>query len=187
MEDQQANASAVVERIGRPPGLLAKSIAEASAEVIGETGAKRAVIYLRVSSKMQLETDFDAEGFSLPAQRHACIRKAATMGAEVVAEFVEKGESGTSTKRRRALAALLERVGEGDIDYVIVHKVDRLARSRADDVAIAEAIRGSGATLVSVSENIDFSLAEMVDGLFTGTSVGRIPRCSGNFLGAIFP
>jgi site-specific DNA recombinase len=73
----------------------------------------------------------------------------------VVEEFVEAGESGTSTKRRNALAELLERVTEGDIDYVIVHKVDRLARRRADDVAIAEAIRGSGARLVSVSENID--------------------------------
>jgi site-specific DNA recombinase len=38
---------------------------------------------------------------------------------------------------------------------VIVHKVDRLARNRADDVAITIAIRKSGATLVSCSENID--------------------------------
>ena len=50
---------------------------------------------------------------------------------------------------------MLARLAEGDVQYVIVHKVDRLARNRADDVAIVMAIRQSGATLVSVSENID--------------------------------
>ncbi len=53
------------------------------------------------------------------------------------------------------MSALLGRVSQGDIDYVIVHKVDRLARRRADDIAILEAIRATGAQLVSVSENID--------------------------------
>ena len=41
------------------------------------------------------------------------------------------------------------------VHYVIVHKVDRLARNRADDIAITMEIKNSGATLVSCSENID--------------------------------
>ncbi len=41
------------------------------------------------------------------------------------------------------------------MDYVIVHKVDRLARSRFDDVTINVALQAAGAKLVSVSENID--------------------------------
>lgn len=41
------------------------------------------------------------------------------------------------------------------VQFVIVHKVDRLARNRADDVVITMAIEKSGATLVSCSENID--------------------------------
>lgn len=41
------------------------------------------------------------------------------------------------------------------IDYVVVHKIDRLARDRADDVAIMLAIRQAGAVLVSVAEQID--------------------------------
>jgi site-specific DNA recombinase len=146
--------------IGQRPGkktgrLMARAIAEASAEMIGSRTSMQAVIYLRVSSKAQVNTDYDSEGFSLPAQRDACTRKARSLGAAVVGEFVEAGESGTSTKRRKALSGLLTRVAEGDIDYVIVHKVDRLARRRVDDVAITEAIRGSGARLISVSENID--------------------------------
>ncbi len=42
-----------------------------------------------------------------------------------------------------------------DIDFVIVHKLDRLARNRLDDVSITMAIQRAGATLVSCSENID--------------------------------
>jgi site-specific DNA recombinase len=117
--------------------------------------SKQALIYLRVSSASQLGGDYDRDGFSLPAQREACERKAASLDAEVAGEFVERGESGKHTARRSALANLLERVKAGGIDYVIVHKLDRLARNRADDVTIVAQIRASGAQLVSVSENID--------------------------------
>jgi DNA invertase Pin-like site-specific DNA recombinase len=37
----------------------------------------------------------------------------------------------------------------------VVHKVDRLARSRADDVEISLALKAAGTTLVSCTENID--------------------------------
>ena len=115
---------------------------------------RRAVSYLRVSSAAQAETDFDQEGFSLPAQREACERRASVLGAELVEEFMDRGISATST-RRPGLQAMLARLVEGGIDYVIVHKVDRLARNRADDVAIVMAIREAGAQLVSTSENVD--------------------------------
>src|SRR5207248_1990679 len=59
------------------------------------------------------------------------------------------------TANRRGLRALLARLAEGGVDYVIVHKVERLARNRADDVAIAMQIKSAGAQLVSVTENID--------------------------------
>ena len=42
-----------------------------------------------------------------------------------------------------------------DVDYVIVHKLDRLARNRADDVEINRAFDEAGVRLVSTSENID--------------------------------
>ncbi len=41
------------------------------------------------------------------------------------------------------------------VDYVIVHKVDRLARNRQDDIEITVAIRTAGCKLVSCTENID--------------------------------
>lgn len=113
-----------------------------------------AVIYLRVSTKDQATRGNEAEGFSIPAQRDACERKAVTLGATVVQEFVDAGESARSADRPE-LQRMLAYLASNPTTYVIVHKVDRLARSRADDVQITLAIQAAGSTLVSVTENID--------------------------------
>src|SRR2546423_96019 len=119
------------------------------------TRSKRAIIYLRVSTNDQVKTDYDADGFSIRAQREACERKAADMGAVVIEEFVDRGESAKSADRPELQRMLAYLRAEGGIDLVIVHKVDRLARSREDDMAIVVAIRRAGAQLVSATENID--------------------------------
>ena len=118
------------------------------------TEMAQAVIYLRVSTKEQAEKGGEAEGYSIPAQREACKRKVAALGAVLVEEFVDRGESARSA-RRPELQRMLAYVKENPVAYVIVHKVDRLARNRADDVEINLALKAAGATLVSVSENID--------------------------------
>ena len=116
---------------------------------------KRAASYLRVSTAAQARRNREPEGYSIPAQREACARKAAELGLQVVEEYVDRGESAKTTDRP-ALRALLERVKrERDLDYVIVHKVDRLARNRYDDATISYALHRAGVTLASVSENID--------------------------------
>jgi site-specific DNA recombinase len=113
-----------------------------------------AVIYLRVSTKEQAEMGGEAEGFSIPAQRAACLRKAESLGAVVDEEFVDRGES-AKTAQRPELLRMLRYLQEHPKRFVIVHKVDRLARNRADDIAISMEIQKSGAQLVSCSENID--------------------------------
>ena len=73
----------------------------------------------------------------------------------MVKEFADRGESARSANRpelQKMLAYLKE---DGGIDYVIVHKLDRLARNRADDVEINRAFEEAGVRLVSTSENID--------------------------------
>ena len=117
---------------------------------------KRAVTYLRVSTSEQANKGGQSEGFSIPAQRDANKKKAQSLGAVVAKEFVERGVSGTSTNRP-ALKAMLRYLEEeqGNIDYIIVHKIDRLARNRADDVAINAKFDEFGVRLVSTSENID--------------------------------
>ena len=113
-----------------------------------------AVLYLRVSTKEQAERGGESEGFSIPAQREACTRKALDLGLTVAAEFIDAGESARSADRPE-LQRMLTYLVENPTSAVIVHKVDRLARNRADDVQITLAIQSSGAKLVSVTENID--------------------------------
>ncbi len=132
----------------------------ASTEVAADQ-PKHAVIYLRVSTSRQATRNGEAEGYSIPAQRDACTRKVADLGAEVVREFVDAGASARSADRD-GLQALLAYVGDGGVDYVVVHKLDRLARDRADDVMILAKIQTAGATLVSVTEQIDDTPAGML-------------------------
>ena len=113
-----------------------------------------AVSYLRVSTKEQAEKGGTDEGYSIPAQREANRRKAAQLGATVIEEFVDAGESARKADRPE-LMRMIQYVTEHQVNYCIVHKVDRLARNRADDVTIHLALRDAGVMLVSASENID--------------------------------
>src|SRR6185437_3681652 len=92
---------------------------------------------------------------SIQAQRDYCRRKAADLHATVVDEFIDRGKS-ARTADRAELQRLLRRVKEdSDIRYVIVHKIDRLARSREDDVQLGLLFAKYGVKLVSATENID--------------------------------
>ena len=115
----------------------------------------RAVIYLRVSTLEQAATDYGDDGYSLQAQGEACRRTAERLGADVLEEYVDRGKSARNADRPQ-LQAMLKRIGElKDVDLVIVHKVDRLARNRADDIQIVLALKKAGASLISATENID--------------------------------
>ena len=113
-----------------------------------------AISYLRVSTKEQAQKGGQDEGFSIPAQRQANAHKAEGIGARIVAEFVDAGESAKSADRPE-LQRMIAYVKAHRVAYCIVHKVDRLARNRADDVSIHLALQAAGVTLVSATENID--------------------------------
>jgi site-specific DNA recombinase len=116
---------------------------------------KRAIVYLRVSTLGQASTNRDGEAFSIAAQREACVRRIEDLGAAFVGEYIDAGESARSADRPQLQAMLARLASARDIDYVVVHKLDRLARDRGDDVQITLAIRKAGARLVSVAESID--------------------------------
>src|SRR5665647_1382466 len=82
-----------------------------------EDGSTRAVIYLRVSTKEQAEMGGEAEGFSIPAQRAACIRKAEGLGSSVEEEFVDRGES-AKTANRPELMNMLSYLRKHATQYV---------------------------------------------------------------------
>ena len=126
----------------------------------------RAVIYLRVSTCEQVEKGEGEEGFSIPAQREACVRHVGAQGWELVDEYVDRGESARSADRP-ALQQMLQRIAEqSDVDAVVVHKVDRLARNLEDHVAIRALFRRRNVALVSVSENLEETASgRLVEGI----------------------
>ena len=112
---------------------------------------KRALVYLRVSTKEQ------AEGFSLDAQREACVRYVDDHGWLLADVYSDRGES-ARTAKRPMFQALLQRVAEDpSVSFVVVHKLDRLARNVEDHVVIKAHMRRHGVALVSVSEGVDES------------------------------
>ena len=120
-------------------------------------GKAQAVAMERVSTSAQANTSRDEDGYSIQAQREACEYKAEQVGAIIVRHFVDRGKS-ARTMDRPALQEMLTYITENpDIQYVIVHKLDRLARNRADDVALNLLFAKLGVRLVSATENIDDS------------------------------
>ena len=120
-------------------------------------GQRYGVAYFRVSTLDQANTSYDEDGFSIQAQRDYCQRKAAELGVQLVDEYVDRGKS-ARTADRPALQAMLARIKDDtDIQYVLIHKLDRLARNRQDDVQINLVLAKNGVRLVSCTENIDDS------------------------------
>ena len=114
-----------------------------------------AVSYLRVSTRDQARRGGgDDEGFSIPAQRDANRRKAASLGSDYY-QGVCRSRRICRSANRPELQGMLEYLADHDVDYVIVHKLDRLARSRADDVEITKALDEFNVRLVSTTESID--------------------------------
>ena len=75
----------------------------------------RAIIYVRVSTTEQAETDIDG-GYSLPLQLRECRKKATELNAVVVGEYQDAGASARSTNRPQLQAALARIEAQGDVD-----------------------------------------------------------------------
>ncbi len=117
-----------------------------------------AVSYLRVSSLGQVETDFDPEGISLPAQRKAITARAKELGAVIVNEFIDPGKSAKSIEHRDAFREMIAYLkANPNIRYVIVYALSRFARNRYDDAIMMMTLEKLGVTLVSATENLDES------------------------------
>ncbi|MGL5862522.1 MAG: recombinase family protein, partial [Phycicoccus sp.] len=116
-----------------------------------------AVSYLRVSSVGQVETDYNPEGISLPAQRAAITARAKELGATIIEEFTDAGKSAKSIEHRdsfRDMIAYLK--ANPNIRYVIVYALSRFARNRYDDAIMMMTLDKLNVTLISTTEkNLD--------------------------------
>jgi len=124
-----------------------------------DTGSN-AVSYLRVSSLGQVETDFDPEGISLPAQRKAIIARAKELDAVIVNEFTDPGKSAKSIEHRAAFREMIAYLkANRNVRYVIVYALSRFARNRYDAIMMMT-LEKLGVKLISTTEkNLDESPA----------------------------
>jgi DNA invertase Pin-like site-specific DNA recombinase len=122
----------------------------------------RCAIYTRKSSEEGLEQDFN----SLDAQHAACSAYIASQASEgwtlLNTRYDDGGISG-GTLERPGLKKLLSDIASGQVDIVVVYKVDRLTRSLLDFSKLVEAFDGAGVSFVSVTQSFN-----------TTTSMGRL-------------
>jgi site-specific DNA recombinase len=127
----------------------------------------RAVLYLRVSTPGQVNTDYDPEGISIPAQREAGRRKADSLNADVVREFVEPGRTATNIDKRPAFQEMIAWVkAQKNIDYVIVYHFNRVFRNSVDAGITKRDLKKIGtrvvSTVIDMGDNPESALVESI-------------------------
>ena len=111
----------------------------------------RCAIYTRKSTDEGLEQNFN----SLDAQRAACeayIQSQAGEGWECLPQVYDDGGWSGGNMERPALKRLLAEISKGQVDIVVVYKVDRLTRSLTDFARIVETFDNNEASFVSVTQ-----------------------------------
>ena len=111
----------------------------------------RCAIYTRKSTDEGLEQNFN----SLDAQRAACeayILSQAGEGWECLPALYDDGGWSGGNMERPALKRLLDEISKGQVDIVVVYKVDRLTRSLTDFARIVETFDNNKASFVSVTQ-----------------------------------
>ena len=111
----------------------------------------RCAIYTRKSSDEGLDQAFN----SLDAQREAgeaYVKSQASEGWKLNATRYDDGGFSGGSMERPALRRLLGDVDAGEIDVVVVYKIDRLTRSLADFARIVETFDARSVSFVSVTQ-----------------------------------
>ena len=113
-----------------------------------EVPTVRCAIYTRKSTEEGLEQEFN----SLDAQREsgeAFIASQRHDGWECVPERYDDGGFTGGNMDRPGLAKLLSDIEAGEIDVVVVYKIDRLTRSLTDFARIVEIFEKADVSFVS--------------------------------------
>lgn len=120
-------------------------------ESINSSEKSRVVIYIRVSTKEQVD-----EGNSLVTQERICRQYADKQGWDVVKVFSDRGES-AKTADRAELQAMLAYCNEkkNRIQFALVYKVDRVARNTDDYSYIRLSLKKARVDLRSATEVLE--------------------------------
>lgn len=128
----------------------------------GALSRVRCAIYTRKSTEEGLEQDFN----TLDAQRESCkayIASQKNQGWTPVPEHFDDGGFTGANMERPALKRLLAKVEAGEVDCIVVYKIDRLTRSLLDFSRMIEILERHGATFVAVTQQFNST-----------TSLGRL-------------
>jgi len=126
------------------------------------TKAIRCAIYTRKSTEHGLELEFN----SLDAQREACeayVKSQANEGWKTLLQRYDDPAYSGGSLDRPALQQLLKDIDAGQIDIVVVYKIDRLTRSLIDFAKLVEAFDAKSISFVAVTQQFN-----------TTTSMGRL-------------
>ena len=122
----------------------------------------RCAIYTRKSCEEGLEQEFN----SLDAQREACesyIKSQQHEGWVLVEKQYNDGGFSGGTLERPSLKKLFQDIEAGEIDTIVVYKIDRLTRSLMDFSKIVELFDKKSVSFVSITQQFN-----------TTTSMGRL-------------
>jgi site-specific DNA recombinase len=139
----------------------------AGSTTVPHAQAKRALLYLRVSTPSQVNTDYNPEGISLPAQREAAERKARELGAEIADEYLEPGRTATTIDKRPRFQEMVARIkADKDADYIIVYHFNRIFRNSIDAAITKRELGRYGVRVVStvldMGESPESSMVETI-------------------------
>ncbi|WP_044736366.1 recombinase family protein [Geobacillus kaustophilus] len=113
----------------------------------------KVAIYVRVSTEEQAK-----EGFSIPAQRERLRAFCTSQGWEIVQEYIEEGWSAKDLERPQ-MQRLLKDIKKGNIDIVLVYRLDRLTRSVLDLYLLLQTFEKYNVAFRSATEVYDTSTA----------------------------
>ncbi|HLN62292.1 MAG TPA: recombinase family protein, partial [Symbiobacteriaceae bacterium] len=110
----------------------------------------------KVAAYIRWSTDEQGQGTTLAIQRERVELFIRSQGWSLAEDrvFVDDGYSG-STLDRPAMRLLREAVRAGEVDCVVVYKLDRLSRSLLDTVTLVRREWQERCTLYSATENFD--------------------------------
>lgn len=111
----------------------------------------RVAIYIRVSTKKQVE-----EGYSLEAQQDRLIKLCETNGYIVYKVYADEGKSGKDTNRP-AFQDMMKDMRNKEFDKILVMKLDRISRSVIDLELMIKEMQKYNVEFESASEKIDTS------------------------------
>lgn len=113
--------------------------------------SRRVAIYIRISKDRPNEV-------SMAVQEADGRTYSGLKGWEVVKVYQDRGKSGSKVKVvRDGYNEMLAAVDRGEIDVVVIWKLDRLGRSVIELNRVAGHLRSKGVDLVSVNDSIDTS------------------------------